>query len=321
MVLSTLRRPKKRFISVKILIAICLLLISLSVSAQITYQDFYVDYDSAWEYRNLRIIPIRKKDPGPGPAAGMMSLSQALKKGVASVSERGSASTENVHWLRIKNRSGRPLFVASGEMINGGRQDRMVTKDTVLLATDADQYVSVMCIEQERWSEKEKKFQYGNFANQQLRKVLDQTKNQLSVWKDIYSQIESADVKAPTLAFNARRLNKKYLLQGDDYLSFFHPKFKTPDSTIAGIICVSGNKVIGSDIFAETRIFYEEIESLLYGYIDEVLMRGSEPMLTNDEVREYADKILTDEATQEAFCRTNGKIFRFQKRVVHVNTY
>ena len=60
----------------------------------------------------------------------MISLSQALKKGLATVSERGSASTENVHYLRIHNHSDQTIYISSGEIVSGGRQDRMIAQDT-----------------------------------------------------------------------------------------------------------------------------------------------------------------------------------------------
>jgi hypothetical protein len=62
---------------------------------------------------------------------------------------------------------------AAGEIIFGGRQDRMIIRDTILNPSEKDQYVPVMCVEEGRWSEKEKKFGYGNYANSDLRKVLD----------------------------------------------------------------------------------------------------------------------------------------------------
>ena len=102
----------------------------------------------------------------------IISLSQAINQGVATISERGTASTENVHWLRINNKSDKSIYVGSGEIIGGGRQDRMIMKDTILIPTKGDQYVQVMCVEEGRWADKEKKFTYDNFANPHLRKCL-----------------------------------------------------------------------------------------------------------------------------------------------------
>ena len=95
---------------------------------EITYDNVYVDYDSAVEFQNLRIIPIRPKHGFGNDAPKAISLSQAIKQGIAVISERGTASTENVHFLRINNHSDQTIYISSGELISGGRQDRMVTQ-------------------------------------------------------------------------------------------------------------------------------------------------------------------------------------------------
>jgi hypothetical protein len=244
-----------------------------------------------------------------------------LQQGVASISERGSASTENVHWLRINNKSGKSIFVASGQTFTGGRQDRMVTRDTLLEPSGTDQYISVMCIEQGRWSDKEKKLVYANYANMKLRQVLDKSKNQVLVWREIFAQLDSSDFNSPTFAYNALKQNKNYLAQEQEYLDYFKEKFKKPDSTIIGFVCVSGNKVIGTDIFAYRDMFYDELEPLLYGYISDALLHGSEPMLVKEEIKEFMDKVLTNEVLQNEYCKKNGKIFHVNNKAIHVTAY
>jgi hypothetical protein len=306
---------------VRILIFILLSLVSAQLSAQLIYETVWVDYDSAWEYKSLKLIPIRPKDPGGKPGPRMISLNRAIQEGIATVSERGSASTENVHWLRVNNTSDQSIFVASGQTFTGGRQDRMISKDTILEPTGKDQYIPVMCIEEGRWSEKEKKLLFGNYANMQLRQVLDKSKNQVLVWKEIYAQLDSAHFTSPTFAYNALKQNKNLVLLEEEYLKYFKEKFKHSDSSIIGFVCVSGNKVIGTDIFAYKAMFYDELEPLLYGYINEVLLHGAKPALTKDEIKEFMDKILTNETLQDEYCKKNGKIFRAQGKVVHVTAY
>jgi hypothetical protein len=295
--------------------------------AQITYQNVFVDYDSAWQYKNMKIIPIRPKGNPNGfmpmliNNPDIISLSQAINQGVATISERGSASTENVHWLRINNKSEKSIFISSGEMIGGGRQDRMVMKDTILVPNNRDQYIPVMCVEEGRWADKEKKFTYNNFANSHLRKVLDVGKNQVLIWNEIDNQLQSADIKNNTMAYLSRNLDKKYVDIDEDYFKFFKQKFKNSDSTIVGFVCVSGNKIIGSDIFANRSFFYSQLEPLLRGYIDETIFYGGKGMVDNDKVHDYMDKILTDERSQEEFVNKNGKIFRQGGQVIHITTY
>ncbi|MBL7699225.1 MAG: hypothetical protein JNK79_13760 [Chitinophagaceae bacterium] len=298
-----------------------LLLAALSSHAQLIYETVWVDYDSAIEYKSLQFIPIRPKDPAGKPGPRLISLSKAIETGVATLSERGSASTENVHWLRVNNKSENSIFVASGQTLNGGRQDRMVTRDTILNPTGGDQYIQVMCIEENRWSEKEKKIQYGNYANTQLRQVLDKTKNQVLIWKEIFSQLGAANLNSPTFAYAAISQNKEFQVAENEYLDFFRKRFKNSDSTMTGFICVSGNKVLGCEIFADKSLFYDELEPLLFGYINEAIMRGSQPMLVKEQIKEFTDKILTNETLQAEYCKTKGKIFRANNRVVQVTAY
>jgi len=318
----------------KFLFSILLTLSATAACAQITYETVFVDYDSAYTYKNLKIIPIRQKNNGNGGMMGalkMISLSDAIKNGIATITERGTASTENVHWLRINNNSDSSIYVNSGELIAGGRQDRMVMRDTILKSTKRDQYIPVMCVEEDRWSDKEKEFIYSGFANTHLRKTLDSSKNQMQIWREIGNQLEKGNVNSKTLAYLSEREPKtegrkkkktqEQFLLGDDYFNFFLQKFKSTDTSVVGFVCVSGNAIIGSDIYAGVNLFNGQLEPLLRGYIDEALLFGNPVSLSNDEVRKYMDKILTDEKSQQEFVSKHGKIFRENKKVIHINTF
>lgn len=304
-----------------LLTGLFLLLFKL-VAAQLTYNTLFVDYDSAWTYKNLKVIPIRFKGAGNADVMPrLLTLNQALEKGVVTVSERGTASTENVHWLRINNTSDDPVYIASGEIILGGRQDRMVTHDTIMIPNGRDQYIPVMCVEEGRWSDKEKKFAYNNYAYPQLRKVLDQSKNQVLIWKEVYSHLTFNGINAATLAYASRRQDKKYAPVEQEYFEYFAGKIKKADSTITGFVCISGDKVIGCDVFAATRMFYGEYLPLLHGYIEEAATYGKPVTMTDDKVKEYLDNFLTDETSQRAYLEKNGKIFKYKDKVIHITAY
>lgn len=307
----------------KTLTILLLLALCKTATAQLTYERLYVDYDSAWTYKNLKIIPIRFKGFGGSARAypNVVSLNQAIQEGFVKVSERGTASTENVHWLRINNSSDKSVYIGSGEIILGGRQDRMVSKDTIVAPSGGDQYIPVMCVEEGRWSDKQKKFLYNNYANPTLRKVLDQSKNQVLIWKEILSQLNYAGTKTPTLAYAANRADKKFTAEQEAYYQYFAEKFRNADSTITGIVCMSGDKVIGCDVFAANNLFYGELLPLLHGYIEEAITFGRPPLIQDKQVKEYLDNILTDEQRQETYLKKNGKIFKYRDKVIHITGY
>jgi len=305
----------------KYFLFIGLSLVGFSSFAQLTYQTVWVDYDSAWTYKNLKIIPIRPKNGNGNHLPSVMSLHQAMERGLATVSERGTASTENVHYLRINNTSDKSIYISSGELFSGGRQDRMMARDTILAPTGKDQYVPVMCVEEGRWSEKEKKFAYSDFANPHLRKVLDVNKNQVLLWKEIGGQLDSGKVRNKSLSYLARNADKKLSQMNDEYFSYFKQKFKQADSSILGFVAVSGDRVVGCDIFADSELFYSQLEPLLKGYSDEAVFFGAPIRLADKSLKEYMDKLLSDEKSQEKFVKENGKIFKQQGQVIHINTF
>lgn len=284
---------------------------------QLTYETVFIDFDSAWTYKNLRVIPIRAKGIGNNPSE-VLTLKKAMEQGLVTLSERGSASTENVHWIRINNRSDKPIFISSGEIVLGGRQDRMLSKDTILVPNGKDQYIPAMCVEENRWSEKEKKFTYHGYSNSRLRRVMDQSGNQVLIWKEVYAQLDSSKIKNPTLAYGALRNDKKNATTQLDYLNYFNSKI---DSTILGIICVAGDKILGTDIFAAPNLFKDASSSILAGYIEDAIVQ--KPALTvNDEVVIYfIDPVLRDEFSQQNYCNKNGKLFRYQGKVFHLTAY
>ncbi|MEO5594016.1 MAG: DUF6569 family protein [Chitinophagaceae bacterium] len=292
--------------------------------AQLTYEHLFVDYDSAVTYKNLRIIPIRNKgkaDTASPFLKNTVSFSQALQQGLITVQERGTAAVENVHWLSLYNNSDKNILVSSGEVLAGGRQDRIVTKDTIVIAKSGRIDLPVMCVEEGRWSEKDRKFVYRKMANTHLRKTLDESKNQVLLWKEINNQLESGKVKNKTLSYLSRDKDKVFTAQQNEYWQFFENKFRQTDSNIVGIVCMSGDKILGSDIFIDNNLFYGKLQPLMMGYIEEATIFGRLPEVTNVQVRNYLDQFLPDEVSQEEFVKKNGRIFKAGGKVIHITTY
>lgn len=305
----------------RISIILLLLLWFHSGFSQLTYETLILELDSTIEYKNLRLVPIKQKQPGQPYTPDYISLAKAIETGLVTISERGTTSVENVHWLRINNRSRKSILVSSGELIMGGRQDRMVTHDTVLAATGTDQYIQVMCVEEDRWSEKEKKFNYFNYANPRLRKILDQTHNQVKLWKEIYQQLDSTGVRSPTLSYMATRTDKKFITEQEAYLNYFINSIKKTDSSWVGFVCMSGDKVIGTEIFEGIPLLYEQLLPLLNGYIEDAITTGSIVTIKEEKLLRHLDHFMKNEEQQERWLKKNGKLFRYNGRVIHLTDY
>lgn len=305
-------------------IIICFVLLGNQLAAQLTYAHLFVNYDSSITYKNIRIIPVRYRggsDPATVFLSNTVAFGEAMQKGLITVQERGTTAIENVHWLSLINNSDKSIYVSSGEVLEGGRQDRVVTKDTIVAARSGRIDLPVMCVEEGRWSGKDKKFAYRKMANMHLRKTLDETRSQVQVWKEINNQLEKDKIKNKTLSYLSRDKDKVFTALEIEYWQALQKRLRPPDSNVVGVVCMSGDKILGSDIFISNQLFYGKYQPLLQGYIEEAIVFGAAPVVPDEKVHKYLDQFLTDETGQEEFVKKNGKIFKAAGKVIHITTY
>lgn len=81
--------------------------------------------------------------PGPVP----ITLQEAFEKKFVRVKEIG-----RVDQLTVDNLSSRELFIQSGDIVTGGRQDRVIISSLVLPPGAKDVALAVFCVEHGRWT-------------------------------------------------------------------------------------------------------------------------------------------------------------------------
>jgi len=85
-----------------------------------------------------------------GSAAGgvvPLTLQEALVKGSARVEETGS-----VNALTVENTGTDEVFIQAGDIVKGGRQDRVLSVDLLLPPRSGRTSIAAFCVEAERWS-------------------------------------------------------------------------------------------------------------------------------------------------------------------------
>ncbi|MGA9061346.1 MAG: DUF6569 family protein, partial [Terracidiphilus sp.] len=123
------------------------------------------------ESGNLLLFPVVRADGRSSGETPFITLDEGLKSGEVEVTEAGRArglvrprNGENpqipnyayrgdeVNTLVLVNHSKRPLLLLAGEIVTGGKQDRIIAKDRIV-PPDADPIdLSVFCIEPGRWT-------------------------------------------------------------------------------------------------------------------------------------------------------------------------
>ncbi len=88
-----------------------------------------------------------------------------------------------------------------------------------------------------------------------------------------------------------------------------------------GFVGVTGDKIIGCDIFATPSLFEKQSGNLLDAYISEAISEGESIKIKDTEVIAYLNEFLIDESTQEEVVNSKGMEYKFRGRKLHLNTY
>jgi len=116
-------------------------------------------------YENLSIFPV--VNANSTDTSWFLTLDDGLASGEVQVREQGTegmvrnrdggirpaySNGASVNQLVLINRSKRPLLLLAGELVSGGKQDRIIGKDRLVPAGSDPLPLDVFCVEHGRWS-------------------------------------------------------------------------------------------------------------------------------------------------------------------------
>ena len=299
----------------------------MQTKAQLTYNELSVQYDSAWTFKKLQLIPIRFKGLGgdSGNAnhtmfdGNIMSFSEAMRKHKITVKEMTADGGPDVSTLLVKNRSKENIILLSGEMIQGGKQDRAFGETTIIPKGRHKNYVPVFCVEKGRWDDRAKTFKHAGTADAGVRKQIDVTRRQSKVWKQIDNELAAKNKKNQTSAYlNAYNDST---LDDTSYLRFFINKMKSSDSAYAGFIVITGNRIINAEIFAGTDLCLAAYIDNIKSYVHSLQPADGIPNKKHDEIKIFTDKFLPDKTIQKKYLSANGRLYYYNGEIIHLVAY
>lgn len=295
---------------------------ALPARAQLTSTELTVGWADQFGLNHLMAIPIYLQNPAFHWNKTILSLREGMQKGSVKVTERGGMDFENIRWIRVSNNSDQPVLLLSGEILKGGRQDRMIAMDTLLMPSEKDQYVPVVCLEEGRWSKKELPFSYQGMANTELRLMLAKRAKQAKIWNEISFQIDRTKTKSKTRAYTAIRKQKENAVAIQQYMQYFEKRMDKLASNTNGLIFLSANKILGVELFASAELMREYQESFLISYIESAVIHGGKVRISKDTVELYLKNMLRDEQWQSYFLNSNlGRSYKIESKPIYMTGY
>jgi hypothetical protein len=228
-------------------------------------------------YKNLTFYPLVARGPSAAPAGDYLVLDEGLKSGKVHVVEKGDAE---VNFLTLENRSQRPLFVMSGEVVIGGKQDRIIGKDAIIGAGEVVN-VPVYCVEHGRWTESTdgRRFRSaGSMADTKVRKKAAYKDSQSEVWKEVAAKNQTRGIANSTGTYRQVAAGDGGVSKAvEPYAKNLDPALTGP--AIVGMVVALNGRVVGIEQFASPALFAKLKGKLARSYyvdaVDEPLVAGS----------------------------------------------
>jgi hypothetical protein len=118
-----------------------------------------------------------------------------------------SSRGDEVNTLVLVNNSKRPLLLLAGEIVTGGKQDRVIAKDRIVPVGADPIDLSVFCIEPGRWTESSPTFgaaakapAHGFMVQPTVRERAMVEKDQQQVWDSVHGAISTMQMAAAPAA-------------------------------------------------------------------------------------------------------------------------
>lgn len=294
---------------------------------------------------NLTVFPVvasKSYDTGQ-----FLTLDEGLRSGEVVVTEAGQAQglirrrpggrptprpvrDAEVNQLVLINNSKRPLLLLAGEIVTGGKQDRVIGKDRIVPAESDPVDLSVFCVEPGRWVPANGKYQFDNsasgglalLASPAVRSKAMAAKDQQQVWDEVRksqrAMAETVEVTGAAPQVNsttsyARVMGNKEVQKEVDAVaapmqrSYESVIRQLHDKNAVGVVVAVNGEMVWADIFASTQLLQKYWPKLVRSYATEAVVTRAK---AGEASTRQAQKFLDDLQGRHETADTEPGVYR-----------
>ena len=318
---------------------ICLLA-TLHLAGQTSHQPHYRVQAAATE-GNLSVFPVAAD--AVFNTTSLMTLEEGIRSGQVVVTETseprglvrqrtadGGIWSERppeipvwrraqVNELAITNKSGRALVLLAGEIVTGGKQDRVVGRDLIIPAHSKPVALGVFCVEPHRWTSISDAFEalHSSMAQPSVRSSVMVQQDQQEVWSEVarsraafagaVSPAEARELGA-TSSYAATVKNQAVQQRLDSLAGSIERSYdrifqRVRERNAVGAVVAVDGEIIWADIFASPELLQQYWPKLIRSYAAEALiprMKVSDLLVpTTSQAQFFLEKMGAEHETVE----------------------
>lgn len=292
---------------------------------------------------NLSVFPVVASKSYD--TAEFLTLDEGLRSGDVVVTEAGQArglirhrpgEASVIHPIRgaevnqlvLVNNAKRPLLLLAGEIVTGGKQDRVIGKDRIVPAESDPVDLSVFCVEPGRWVAANGKNQFhgggvggGVFAAPGVRGSAMGAQNQQLVWDNVGKSKQAMEMAIPppaaaevdsTTSYARVMDNQEVQKQVNSVAEPVQRNYESVirqlrDKNAVGVVVAVNGEIVWADMFASTQLLQKYWPKLVRSYATEAVVTratGGEASLKD------AQKFLDDLQGRHETAETEPGLYR-----------
>jgi len=288
-------------------------------------------------YENLTVFPVVSSS-GYDTSA-FLTLEEGLSNGEVAVREQGPDAIyrnrdgsrpvaqnyggPSVNQLVLVNHSKRPLLLLAGELVSGGKQDRVIARDRIVAPFGEPLPLNVFCVEHGRWSAGSQFNEAKTIVHPSVREQAAVTQRQGDVWAAVTAgsvaarpsaapapAVGSAELQAtiqdeaPTQSYSRIYGSRRVSSSVETVVSEIQRRLRKETSglkgeRVVGVVVAYGGEVAWSDIFASDDLFNHYWSKLLRSYAVEAVARPTlRERASAEDAREFMRRLNGREQTE-----------------------
>lgn len=211
---------------------------------------------------------------GDRPGSNYLTLDEALRDGLAEVSETSEQGT--VPELRFENKADIPILLVDGEELIGAKQNRVLNL-TILVGAKAKVTIPVSCVEAGRWAFQHRRFSSSDRTmharsraskvsqvSDSLRTCFDRVSDQGTVWREIEEKQRRMGTSSPTSAMSASY--EQFRVDIDQFVASMAPRERQ-----RGAVFMINGAVAGIELFDKAQTYAKLAPKLVRSYAIEAI--------------------------------------------------
>jgi hypothetical protein len=288
-------------------------------------------------YENLTVFPVVSSSGYD--TREFITLEEGLSRGEVAVLEQGADAMvrdrdgvrpavqnyggPSVNQLVLVNRSKQPLILLAGELVSGGKQDRVIAKDRIVAPGAEPLPLDVFCVEHGRWSAGANFTSAKTIVHPSVREQAAMKQSQSEVWGAVTGGSTAAaapSAPAPRVSANSLAEVLTDEAKTQSYAKIYESRRVAPSvdamvnevqrrfhrvtsglkgERVVGVVVAYGGEVAWSDVFASANLFEQYWGKLLRSYAVEAVARPTlREVAAKDDAQEFLERLNGREKTE-----------------------